>query len=144
MFALFVERVFELAVRMANRQYRTRSFIDNTFGHTTHQDVSQTGTAVGTHHDQIDSFGLRRMDDFEKRRSDAHQTPRFKADFAKPRDYLIEFLQRHQALFFSDSIDSAHIQAGAQIANHHWSEWLINVHHDHLGTKLLREFNRVA
>src|SRR5271163_5025159 len=71
--ALFIQRMLELAVRMANREYRAMRFVNDAFRDAAHQNVRQAGTSVRTHHDQVGAFALRAVDDFEEGRANAHE-----------------------------------------------------------------------
>jgi hypothetical protein len=64
---LLVERVFEFAIGMTNREDRAMRLLHHALGDASHQHVRDTGSPVRSHYDEIGVVALRRMNDFEER-----------------------------------------------------------------------------
>jgi HSP20 family molecular chaperone IbpA len=110
------------------------------FGHAAHQDVGQSAPAMGAEHNQVDAFGMRGVDNLQKRRTHLEQAARFEAGIAQSRRYPIEFPLRQQALLLRDSIHRADVESGAQFAHHHGREGLVNMHHEDFGGEPAGQF----
>src|SRR5712692_1491271 len=103
MFGLLVERMFELAIGMTNRQHRAGGLLDDALRDAAHQDVRQSGASVGAEHNQVGDLALRGVQNFEEWRADLEQAFYFETGGAQIAGYLVEFLLREHALLLGDS-----------------------------------------
>ena len=60
---------------MTNRQHRAGRLLHDALGDAAHQDVRQSGAAVGAEHDQVGVLALGGVQDFQERRADLEQRP---------------------------------------------------------------------
>src|SRR6202521_2478175 len=111
--------MLELAIGMTNRQDRARRFLDDSLGYAAHQDVGQSGAAVGAEHDQVGDLALRGVQDFEERRADLEQALYLEPGGAEITVYLVEFLLREHALLFGDSANRANVHRRSEFRRHH-------------------------
>src|SRR5260370_6699057 len=137
---LLVERLLELAVRMANCQHRAMRFAHRTFRYAAHQNVSQSRAPVRPQHDKVGAFVDRGVDNLKKWRADAQETARLESVLAQAAGYLVEFADGQQALLLGDAIHRSGVETGVEFGDHHGRQRLIDVDHDDFRGELSREF----
>src|SRR6266851_9907286 len=137
---LLVERMLELAVRMANRQHRAMRFAHHTFRYAAHKNVSQSRAPMRSQHYKVGAFVDRGVDNLKKWRADAQETSRLESVLAQAAGYLVEFADGQQALLLGDAIHRSGVETGVEFGDHHGRQRLIDVDHDDFRGELSREF----
>ena len=106
--------------------------------------MGEPGATMRSHYYQVSTFTLGRVYDFQEGRSNSHQSTRLDSAFAQARSFAIQFLQCQQASFLRDPVHRADIEARIQLANHDWSQWLVDVNHYYFRPEFLRQGNCIG
>src|SRR5215469_5516995 len=92
--------MFELAIGMTDSQHGRMTLLHHPLRHASHQDVREPGAPVSAEHDEVSIFGLGRVENLEKRRSDLEEAPALEAVVAQALHDLVQLALCNDALFF--------------------------------------------
>ena len=130
---------------MTDSQHGRMTLLHHPLRHASHQDVRQSGAPMSAEHYQVRIFGLCRMENFKKRRSDFEEAPALETVVAQALHDLVQLALRNNALFFRDPAHRAEVHRRSQVrARHYRGQRLIDVKNHQFGAKLMRQVLRVA